>query len=57
MGEAARPTAEGAGERAVVLVGNDAAVDWLRDHLAAGDVVLARASRGARLDEAAAALA
>ncbi|ALO98616.1 hypothetical protein SHL15_7612 [Streptomyces hygroscopicus subsp. limoneus] len=53
--------AEGAGERAVVLAGNDAAVGWLSDwpraHLAAGDVVLTRASRGARLDETAAALA
>lgn len=57
VGEAAWPIADGAGERAVVLAGNDAAVDWLRSHLAAGDVVLVKASRGARLDEVAAALA
>jgi UDP-N-acetylmuramoyl-tripeptide--D-alanyl-D-alanine ligase len=57
VGEAARPIADGAGERAVALADNDAAVDWLRGHLAAGDVVLIKASRGARLDEVAAALA
>ncbi|MET8626426.1 UDP-N-acetylmuramoyl-tripeptide--D-alanyl-D-alanine ligase [Kitasatospora sp. NPDC004669] len=57
VGEAARPIADGAGERAVLFAGKDAAVDWLRDHLAAGDVVLVKASRGARLDEVAAALA
>ncbi|WP_059005676.1 UDP-N-acetylmuramoyl-tripeptide--D-alanyl-D-alanine ligase [Streptomyces specialis] len=57
VGEAARPIAEGAGERAVTLPDNAAAVDWLRRHLAPGDVVLVKASRGARLDEVAAALA
>jgi UDP-N-acetylmuramoyl-tripeptide--D-alanyl-D-alanine ligase len=57
VGEAARPIAEGAGERAVALAGNGAAVDWLRGHLAAGDVVLVKASRAARLDEVASALA
>ena len=57
VGEAARPIADGAGGRAVVLAGNDAAAGWLRGHLAAGDVVLVKASRGARLDEVAAALA
>jgi UDP-N-acetylmuramoyl-tripeptide--D-alanyl-D-alanine ligase len=57
VGEAARPFADGAGERAVALADNDAAVDWLRGHLAAGDVVLVKASREARLDEVAAALA
>ena len=57
VGEAARPIADGAGERAVALAGNDATVDWLRGHLAAGDVVLVKASRAARLDEVAAALA
>ncbi|WLW58184.1 UDP-N-acetylmuramoyl-tripeptide--D-alanyl-D-alanine ligase [Streptomyces sp. YU58] len=57
VGEAARPIADGMGERAVVLADNDAAVDWLRGHLAAGDVVLVKASRGAGLDEVAAALA
>ncbi|AUH44726.1 UDP-N-acetylmuramoyl-tripeptide--D-alanyl-D-alanine ligase [Streptomyces sp. CMB-StM0423] len=57
VGEAARPIADGAGERAVALAGNAAAVDWLRGNLAAGDVVLVKASRGAGLDEVAAALA
>jgi len=57
VGESARPIADGAGDRAVALAGNDAAVDWLRSHLAAGDVVLVKASRAARLDEVAAALA
>jgi UDP-N-acetylmuramoyl-tripeptide--D-alanyl-D-alanine ligase len=56
VGEAARPIAAGAGERAVALADNDAAVDWLRGHLAPGDVVLVKASRAARLDEVADAL-
>jgi UDP-N-acetylmuramoyl-tripeptide--D-alanyl-D-alanine ligase len=56
-GEAARAIADGAGEQAVLLDGNDAAVTWLRGHLAADDVVLVEASRGARLDEVAAQLA
>ena len=56
VGEAARPIADGAGERSVVLADNDAAVDWLRGHLTADDVVLVKASRGACLDEVAAAL-
>ncbi|WP_331765865.1 UDP-N-acetylmuramoyl-tripeptide--D-alanyl-D-alanine ligase [Embleya sp. NBC_00896] len=56
VGEAARSIADGAGERAVVLDGNGAAVTWLRGHLAADDVVLVKASRGARLDEVAAQL-
>jgi len=34
----------------------DAALDWLRGHLGAGEVVLVKASRMARLDEVAAAL-
>ncbi len=57
VGEAARSIADGAGERSVVLADNDADVDWLRGHLAADDVVLVKASRGARLDEVATALA
>jgi UDP-N-acetylmuramoyl-tripeptide--D-alanyl-D-alanine ligase len=57
VGEAARPIADGAGERALALAGTDAAVGWLRGHLAVGDVVLVKASRAARLDEVAAALA
>ncbi|SNX55919.1 UDP-N-acetylmuramoyl-tripeptide--D-alanyl-D-alanine ligase [Streptomyces sp. TLI_55] len=56
VGEAARPIAVGAGERAVVLAGNDAAVVWLRERVTTGDVVLVKASRGARLDEVAAGL-
>ncbi|WP_007510127.1 UDP-N-acetylmuramoyl-tripeptide--D-alanyl-D-alanine ligase [Pseudofrankia saprophytica] len=56
VGEAARPIADGAGERAVTLADNDAAVAWLCGDLAAGEVVLVKASRGARLDEVAAAL-
>ncbi len=54
VGESARPIAQGAGERAVTLADNDVAVAWLRDRLAAGDVVLVKASRGVRLDEVAA---
>ena len=56
VGEAARSIAEGAGERAVVLADNDATVDWLRGHITVGDVVLVKASRGARLDEVTTAL-
>jgi UDP-N-acetylmuramoyl-tripeptide--D-alanyl-D-alanine ligase len=55
--EAAAPIAEGAGDRAVAMADNDAAADWLRRTLAAGDVVLVKASRLARLVEVAAALA
>jgi UDP-N-acetylmuramoyl-tripeptide--D-alanyl-D-alanine ligase len=57
VGEASRPIADGAGQHAVVLADNDAVIDWLRSHLAAGDVALVKASRDARLDEVAAALA
>jgi UDP-N-acetylmuramoyl-tripeptide--D-alanyl-D-alanine ligase len=56
VGARARPIADGAGERAVALADNGAAVDWLRGQLTAGDVVLIKASRGARLDEVAAAV-
>jgi UDP-N-acetylmuramoyl-tripeptide--D-alanyl-D-alanine ligase len=56
VGKAAQPIADGAGERAVALSDNDAAIDWLRTHLAHGDVVLIKASRGVHLDEVAAAL-
>ncbi|MFF7645822.1 glutamate ligase domain-containing protein [Streptomyces canus] len=56
VGKAALPIAEGAGDRAVALTDNGAAIRWLRNHLAAEDVVLVKASRGARLDEVAAAL-
>lgn len=56
VGAGGRSIAAGAGEAAVALADNDAAVDWLRAHMAAGDVVLVKASRGACLDEVAAAL-
>ncbi|MBK3566752.1 UDP-N-acetylmuramoyl-tripeptide--D-alanyl-D-alanine ligase [Streptomyces sp. MBT62] len=56
VGEAARGIAAGAGERAVTLNDKDAAVDWLRCQVGAGDVVLVKASRGARFDEVAAAV-
>ncbi|MCC3765863.1 UDP-N-acetylmuramoyl-tripeptide--D-alanyl-D-alanine ligase [Glycomyces sp. TRM65418] len=56
VGETARPIAEGAGARSVALEDNDTAAEWLRGHLAAGDVVLVKASREARLDAVAAAL-
>ncbi len=42
--------------RAVAAADNEAAVRWLGEHLRADDVVLVKASRGARLDEVAAAL-
>ncbi|WP_199043274.1 UDP-N-acetylmuramoyl-tripeptide--D-alanyl-D-alanine ligase [Glycomyces salinus] len=56
VGESARPISEGAGEQAMALADNTAAVDWLRGRLAPGDVVLVKASRAANLDEIAAAL-
>jgi UDP-N-acetylmuramoyl-tripeptide--D-alanyl-D-alanine ligase len=52
----AQPIADGAGERALAVADNEAAVEWLRGHVTAGDVVLVKASRGAHLDEVAAAL-
>ncbi|MFL6109870.1 MAG: UDP-N-acetylmuramoyl-tripeptide--D-alanyl-D-alanine ligase [Catenulispora sp.] len=57
VGAAARPIADGAGGKAVAVADNPAAVDWLRGQVGAGDVVLVKASRGARLDEVADALA
>ncbi len=66
IGDAARAIAGGAGAGArteaqaramvVTVADNDAAVDWLRAHVAAGDVVLVKASRGGRIDEVASAL-
>ncbi|WP_194905859.1 UDP-N-acetylmuramoyl-tripeptide--D-alanyl-D-alanine ligase [Catenulispora rubra] len=56
VGTAARAIADGAGERAVPVPDNAAAVAWLREHVGDGDVVLVKASRGSRLDEVAAAL-
>lgn len=56
VGEAARGIHEGAGDRSVLLPDNAAAVAWLGEHVTEGDVVLIKASRGARLDEVAATL-
>lgn len=62
VGEAARAMHLGAylegswGEESVFVADNDAAVAWLREHVRPGDVVLVKASRGARLDQVAAAL-
>jgi UDP-N-acetylmuramoyl-tripeptide--D-alanyl-D-alanine ligase len=49
----ARETSE---EEPVQVEDNTAAVTWLREHTGPGDVVLVKASRGARLDEVADAL-
>ncbi|QIG42318.1 UDP-N-acetylmuramoyl-tripeptide--D-alanyl-D-alanine ligase [Nocardioides anomalus] len=46
-----------AGGGGTLVDDNEAAVAWLRAHLRGGDAVLVKASRGARLDEVAAALA
>ena len=56
VGEAARGIQQGAGETAILLADNAAAVAWLAENLAEGDAVLLKASRGARLDEVAATL-
>ena len=56
VGEAARGIQQGAGDSAVLLADNAAAVAWLAEHLVEGDAVLLKASRGARLDEVAATL-
>ena len=56
VGYAARAIADGPGHAAVPLPDREAAVRWLHSHLTAGDVVLVKASRAARLDEIAAAL-
>ncbi|MBJ7356625.1 UDP-N-acetylmuramoyl-tripeptide--D-alanyl-D-alanine ligase [Nocardioides sp.] len=45
-----------AGTPSVFVDDNEAAIAWLREHLGEGDAVLVKASRGARLDEVAAAL-
>jgi UDP-N-acetylmuramoyl-tripeptide--D-alanyl-D-alanine ligase len=56
IGDPARPVHEGAcaessqRERSVLVADNGAAVAWLRERLQPGDVVLVKASRGARLD-------
>jgi UDP-N-acetylmuramoyl-tripeptide--D-alanyl-D-alanine ligase len=48
--------ASDAGGRSVFVEDNAAAIAWLRDEVAEGDAVLVKASRGASLDEVAAAL-
>jgi UDP-N-acetylmuramoyl-tripeptide--D-alanyl-D-alanine ligase len=57
VGEASRPIAEGAGERAIAMPDNKSATEWLRDRLTPGDIVLVKASREAKLDEIADAIA
>jgi len=56
IGPDARGIHEGAGEVSTFVDDNAAAVAWLRQNLREGDAVLVKASRGARLDEVAAAL-
>ncbi len=56
VGDAARGIRDGAGERAVAVADNVEAVAWVHEHIGDGDAVLFKASRGARLDEVAAAL-
>lgn len=56
VGEGARSIAD-AVPGSTWVSSNEEAVAWLREHLTQGDVVLFKASRGARLDEVAAALA
>lgn len=56
VGDAAGPIADGAGARSTTVADNAAALAWLREHLAAGDAVLLKASNGARLYDLAAAL-
>jgi len=60
VGEAARPVHAGAcaegrsgAEEPAHVADNEAALAWLREEVRAGDVVLVKASRGARLDEVA----
>jgi UDP-N-acetylmuramoyl-tripeptide--D-alanyl-D-alanine ligase len=62
VGEAARPAHQGAvqessqEQESVFVADNDEAVAWLRGEVRPGDVVLVKASRGARLDLVAEAL-
>lgn len=57
VGMAAAHIEMGARATSTTFAGDNAeAVAWLREHLRPGDVVLVKASRGARLDEVAAAL-
>jgi len=59
VGEEARPVHDAAveaGSPSAFVDDNEAAIAWLREHVGEGDAVLVKASRGARLDEVAAAL-
>ncbi|MEU6858177.1 UDP-N-acetylmuramoyl-tripeptide--D-alanyl-D-alanine ligase [Glycomyces sp. NPDC046736] len=56
VGAGARPIAEGAGAKAVVVDSNAAAAQWLGERLRGGDVVLVKGSREAGLDAIASAL-
>lgn len=56
IGAEAHGIHDGAAGQSVYVDDNAAAVAWLRDNLTEGDAVLVKASRGARLDEVAAAL-
>jgi UDP-N-acetylmuramoyl-tripeptide--D-alanyl-D-alanine ligase len=56
IGEAARGIHRGAGARSEFVPDNAAGADWVREHVAEGDAVLFKASRGARLDEVASVL-
>jgi UDP-N-acetylmuramoyl-tripeptide--D-alanyl-D-alanine ligase len=49
-GARAERSASGAGEEPVFVADNDEAVEWLTSRVVPGDVVLVKASRGARLD-------
>jgi UDP-N-acetylmuramoyl-tripeptide--D-alanyl-D-alanine ligase len=59
VGEAAAPMVAGArsvtdwGGTAVPVADREAALAWLRENIAAGDVVLVKASRGAALEHVA----
>lgn len=56
IGTYANTVSSAAGEAGVSLEDNATAIEWLRNNVAPGDVILLKASRGSRLDEVAAAL-
>jgi UDP-N-acetylmuramoyl-tripeptide--D-alanyl-D-alanine ligase len=51
VGESAAGIAEGFGDEAIVTAGRPEAVAWVRENVAASDVVLVKSSRGAALEE------
>lgn len=51
VGEHAQAIAAGAGDLGLTVPDAAAAADWLQRHLRSGDVVLVKASRGARLED------